>query len=85
MVSDKEVKTVVSPFAVRENEVKVFDELVFSESLENSNSIWSNDIKMIDKKYKPRKKYSVDIKKSSYNIKNSVVALGKFVVSKILY
>lgn len=25
MVSDKEVKTVVSPFAVRENEVKVFD------------------------------------------------------------
>ena len=25
MVNDKEVKTVVSPFAVRENEVKVFD------------------------------------------------------------
>ena len=25
MVNDKEVKTVVSPFAVRENDVKVFD------------------------------------------------------------
>ena len=25
MVNDKEVKTVVSPFAVRENEIKVFD------------------------------------------------------------
>lgn len=60
------------------SEVKIFDELVFSESLDNSNSIWSNDIKkMIDKKYKPRKKYSVDMKKSSYNIKNSVAVLEK--------
>ena len=25
MIEDKEIKTVVSPFAVRENEIKVFD------------------------------------------------------------